>query len=64
MLVSTIYITKYLSFRFWVSMVNKQIFDMASTAKSMPKFTGENEEDVTVWIRDCTPISSIVELNT
>lgn len=27
--------------------------DMASAVKFMPKFSGKDEEDVTIWIRDC-----------
>ncbi|KRH93508.1 pol polyprotein [Pseudoloma neurophilia] len=41
---------------------NKLHFDMASAAKLMPRFAGEEHEDVSVWIRDCALVISTARL--
>ena len=33
--------------------------DMASAAKLMPKFTGADTEDSTIWIRDCKLVAKM-----
>ncbi|KRH92925.1 LTR retrotransposon, partial [Pseudoloma neurophilia] len=36
---------------------NKFNYDMASAVKIMPRFSGEDTEDVTVWLRDCALVA-------